>query len=73
MRSLPRTGLSGPPHTASRHDTGSVSPATLRITQEADATMTPDGWVADYSALGFIAEAPVANPVFPLAGTLPTA
>lgn len=50
MRSLPRTGSSGPAHTASRHDAGSVSPATLRLAQEADATMTPDGWCADYAA-----------------------
>lgn len=52
MRSLPRTGLSGRAHTASRHDAGSVSPAALRIAQEADATMTPDGWRADYAAPG---------------------
>ena len=72
MRALPRSGSAGPSHTASRHEAGSVSPATLRISQEADATMTPDGWEADYSAPGFVAEAPLASPVFSLAGALPT-
>ncbi|GAB3639131.1 hypothetical protein GCM10027422_47220 [Hymenobacter arcticus] len=73
MRSLRRTGPSGPSHTASRHDAGSVSPTALRIAQEADATMTPDGWKADYSAPGSVAEAPVVGPSFFLAGALPTA
>lgn len=73
MRSLPRVGRAGPSHTASRLDAGQVSPAALRITQEADATMTPDGWGADYYAPSIMAEAPVANPIFPVAGALPTA
>ncbi|AMJ66010.1 hypothetical protein [Hymenobacter sp. PAMC 26628] len=72
MRSLPRPGSIGPSHTASYYEAGAVSPATLRITREADATMTPDGWEADYSAPDFVDETPVVSPVFPLAGTLPT-
>lgn len=58
MRFLPRPGPSGPVHTSSRHDAGSVSPAALRIAQEADATMTPDGWRADYAAPGWVAPPP---------------
>ena len=27
--------------------------------------MTPDGWEADYSAPGFVAETPLASPFFP--------
>jgi hypothetical protein len=50
-----------------------VSPAALRIAQEADATMTPDGWEDDYSAPGFLAAMPMASTVFSLAGALPTA
>ena len=73
MRSLPRSGAAGPLRRASRHEAGPVSPAALRSTQEADASMTPDGWEADYSAPGFVAETPLVSPVFSLAGTLPTA
>jgi hypothetical protein len=73
MRSLPRTGSTGPSHPASRHDAGSVSPAALRMAQEADATMTPDGWEADYSAPGFVADTPVVSSGFFLAEALPTA
>jgi|GEM_PF-2429147 len=73
MRSLPRSGAAGPLRRVSRHEASSVSPAALRITQEADAAMTPDGWEADYSAPGFVAEVLVASPVFSLAGALPTA
>ena len=72
MRSSSRTG---PARAASRHDaaTGSVSPAALRMAQEADATMSPDGWEADYSAPAFVAAMPVASPVSFLAGMVPAA
>ncbi|AMR25560.1 hypothetical protein A0257_23005 (plasmid) [Hymenobacter psoromatis] len=73
MRSLSRTRATGSPRAASHHDAGRVSPAALRIAQEADATMSPDGWEADYSAPALIAETPAASPVFSLAGALPTA
>ena len=48
MRSFARSGSAGLSSAASRHDAaaGSVSPATLRLAQEADATMSPDGWEA---------------------------
>ena len=69
----PRTGPAGSPRAASPRDAGSVSPAALRIAQEADATMSPDGWEADYAAPGFRAEEPAAGPVFSAGGTLPTA
>jgi hypothetical protein len=58
MRSLPRTGPSGPALTASRPAAGAVSQATLRLAKEADATMTPDGWRADYAAPGWVAPPP---------------
>jgi hypothetical protein len=45
----------------------------LRKAQEADATMTPDGWGAGYVAPGRAAEAQAAGPVLPLAGALPAA
>ena len=73
MHSLPRTGPAGPPRAASRHDAGSVSPAALRIAQEADATMSPDGWEADYFEPGSLAATPVASSVFSLTKALPTA
>jgi hypothetical protein len=71
MRLLSRTGPSGPSHTASHHDAAWVSPATLRIAQEADATMTPDGWSADYAAPVGVAAALEAGPDFPSLGRLP--
>lgn len=64
MRSLSRPGRTGLPPTTSRPAAGSVSPAALRIAQEADATISPDGWEADYSAPDFVAAAPGAGPVF---------
>jgi hypothetical protein len=68
MRSLTHAGRTGSSHTASRHDAGHVSPASLLIAQEADATMTPDGWGADYSAPGFVTETPLASPVSSFSG-----
>lgn len=73
MHSCPRTSPAGSPRAASHHDAGPVSPAALHIAQEADATMSPDGWEADYSAPGFLAAEPVTGPVFSVNGTLPTA
>ncbi|MDJ0367775.1 hypothetical protein QMK33_21730 [Hymenobacter sp. H14-R3] len=58
MRSSIHTGRA----TASRPAAAQVSPAALRIAQEADATMTPDGWGADYAGPGLLAEAPAASP-----------
>ena len=43
MRSFPPTSAASPPRAASRHDPSRVSPAALRIAQEADATMSPNG------------------------------
>ncbi len=73
MRSFSRFSSGRLPRAASHHDPATVSPAALRIAQEADATMSPDGWEADYSAPALIAETPAASPVFSLAGALPTA
>lgn len=73
MRSFPRASSAGSQRAASRLNAGAVSPAALRIAQEADATMSPDGWEADYSGPGFTAAAPAARPVSSLAGVLPTA
>ena len=73
MHSFPRTSATGPPRAASRHDPSRVSPAALRIAREADATMSPDGWEAEYSPPGFLAEAPPANLVFSLVGARPAA
>jgi hypothetical protein len=69
MRSFTHTGRIG----RARLDASPVSPAALRITQEADATMTPDGWGAHYSAPGLAAEAPLASPAFSRTGALPAA
>jgi hypothetical protein len=74
MRSISRTGPAGLPRATSRHDAArAVSPGALRKAQEADATMTPDGWGAGYVAPGRAAEAQAAGPVLPLAGALPAA
>ncbi len=64
MRAFSRPG-GGAPRAASRP---AVSPAALRIAQEADATMSPDGWEADYAGPGLPAEAPAATPLAALAG-----
>ena len=50
MRFPTHAGRAGSLYPASRPAAGRVSPAALPIAQEADATMTPDGWGADYSA-----------------------
>lgn len=73
MPSRPRTGPAGSPRAASHRDAGSVSPAALRIAQEADATMSPDGWEADYSAPGLMAAESLTGPAFSTTGPLPTA
>ncbi|MFD1470781.1 hypothetical protein ACFQ48_21325 [Hymenobacter caeli] len=73
MRSFLRPTAGGPPRAASRPVAGAVSPAALRSAHEADATMSPDGWEADYSKPGFLAEAPAAGPFSSLPGAPPTA
>jgi hypothetical protein len=73
MRSIPRTSTTGPPRAASRHDAGTVSPAALRIAHEADATMSPDGWEANYAQPQPRAEALAPRPFLFPAGALPTA
>ena len=73
MRSIPRPNPAGQPRAASRPAAGAVSPAALRIAQEADATMSPDGWEADYFEPGYLADAPAASFVFSLPKALPTA
>ncbi|WP_223650592.1 hypothetical protein [Hymenobacter psoromatis] len=73
MRSFSRTSATGLPRAASRHEPGTVSPAALRIAQEADATMSPDSWEADYSPPDLLAAAPAASPVLSAAQVAPTA
>ncbi|TDN38796.1 hypothetical protein E4631_21060 [Hymenobacter sp. UV11] len=73
MRSSSRTSATGLPRAASRHDPGTVSPATLHIAQEADASMSPDSWESNYAPPAFVAEASAASPVFSVAGASPAA
>lgn len=73
MRSFPRASSTGSPRAASRHNVGTVSPAALHIAQEADATMSPDGWETEYSQPELRAEAPAASPILSAAGALPIA
>lgn len=73
MRSFPRTSATGSPRAASHHNLGTVSPAALRIAQEADATMSPDGWEANYYEPGTLDVVPTADPASSPAGALPTA
>ncbi|AMR29444.1 hypothetical protein A0257_21665 [Hymenobacter psoromatis] len=73
MRSYPRINAAGLPRAASSPAAGRVSPAALRIAQEADATMSPDGWEADYSPPAVPAAVPAASPVVSPAQVLPTA
>lgn len=75
MSSFPRVNTAGLPRAASRHNPGSVSPAALRIAQEADATMSPSGWETEYAApkLRAAVPAPAPNPISAPARRLPTA
>ncbi len=73
MRSFPRATSTRLPHAASRHDPATVSPAALRIAQEADATMSPDSWgTANYQP-ELLAAVPVPSPVLSPVKVVPAA
>jgi hypothetical protein len=73
MRTFSRSNSATRPYVAGRHHPGTVSPAVLRIAQEADATMSPDSWETAYYQPVLLAAVPAPNPALTPVKVLPTA